>query len=152
MKLFKSLLGIFVIFILVLSTSQFKHSSLYQYLTQNTTNLLEFVKYKLRIVKQNVSEEMNPQRKRPLSLMRHEDKLTMFAPQTFKEFTRYDWDEFWDLIFGHKEVGEGLIKQKVQRDREEIEEHLGTYYPNPFFNFNQQRWDQFWSIIFSKND
>jgi len=152
MKLLKSLIGIFVIFLLVLGAVQFKKSSHYQDLAQNVSNLWETIKYKLGIVKHNISEDIAPQRKRPFSLMRKEDKLKMFMPQVFTKFSRKDWEQFWDLIFGHKRVGEGLIKQKVQRSREEIEEYLKYQYYDYFYNFQKNHWNSFWNIVLGRDD
>ena len=150
MRLLISLFWIFIISLAVLGVVAFKKSYLYHATTNNVSNVWEYVAHNFKVIGKNVSEEMVPQRKRPFSLMAKKDKLMMFAPQAFRELTQEDWRDFWDLIYEHKEVGEGFIKQKVQRSPEEIQDFLSYDYAG-FHQFTEQDWGRFWGVILSKD-
>ena len=150
MKLLISLFWIFIIGLAVLGVAAFKKSYLYHATSNNVSNVWEYLKHNVAVLGKNVSEEMVPQRRRPFSLMAKKDKLMMFAPQAFREFTQEDWNDFWDLIYEHKEVGEGFIKQKVQRSPEEIQDFLSYEFPG-FYYFTENNWGRFWGIILGKD-
>ncbi len=146
MRFFKSLIGLTIVLFLIIGAVKFKNSSLYEISRQNFSNLIEFLKIKLKILKYNISEDISPSRKAPLTFLKKEEKLKLFLPDVFGSFSPQDWREFWDLIYGRKKVGEGLIKQKVYRTKEEIEDYLIYNYPI-FSRFQPQHWDYFWSIV-----
>ncbi|MCD6539344.1 MAG: hypothetical protein J7K37_01375 [Candidatus Omnitrophica bacterium] len=147
MQVFKSLIAIAIVISLVAFTVKFKHSSLYGIVSQNISNLVEFLKVKFNIIKYNVSEDINPSRRASLlTFIKKQEQLKLFLPDIFENFTSQDWKRFWSIIYGRKGVGGGLIKQKVYRSKEEIEDYLIYNYPI-FSRFQKQNWDYFWSIV-----
>ena len=148
----KRFVGLFAVILLVASAFVFKNSVYYKNLKYRLGSFFSKFTSQADIVKHNIGQDINPQRKPPLSFTVKETKLAYFAPQVFGEFDRAEWAEFWMLIYGHKKVGEGPVKQKVYRDKEEIREILMYKYPDPFARnyFTEQHWGYLWSIIFSK--
>ncbi len=148
----KRFIGLVVVIILIVSAVAFKNSIYYRHVKSRLGYFFGTLTNKAQIIKHNIEQDVNPQRKPPLSFSIKEEKLKYFAPQVFGEFGREEWSQFWLLIYGHKKVGDGMIKQKAYRDTEEIKESLMYKYPDPFAKpfFEDRHWDYFWSIIFSR--
>lgn len=152
MSFFKVLSGLLILFFLIVGAITLKETAFPEYLKQNSSNLLETIKYKLGIISHNINEDINPSRKVPVTVIDRQAKLEAFIPQVFENYTEQDWREFWNLIYGYQREGEGIIKQKVYRSKEEIEDYLKYYYPDPFNFMQAQHWDYFWSLALRRQD
>ena len=144
------LIGLLILFILVVGIIAFKNSDYYEPFVNNLSKHKGTIVDNIGILIDNILTDINPARKRPVSFLNKEAKLKDYLPEVFEKFTKEEWDRFWDLIYGLKDEGKGLIKKKVYRNQSEVEDYLGYNYPNPFSYFQRQHWDYFWSIIFDK--
>lgn len=103
-----------------------------------------------------ISYDLNFQfkRSRPLSLLQMETELKLYIGQPFRDFSRKDWEKFWNIIYGiypktdPKEPG--LVSKRRQLTEDEIVYELRNMYPQPFTYFREEHWKMFFSIIFKK--
>ena len=151
MKIFRYFIGVFVLAVLAFSVVQFKKTSSYSSLKYNLSEITNLIKYKLGIIGHNISTDVDPQRKIPLTLIVKQEKLKALSPDyVLGDFTPEEWHNFWELIYGYKEEGEGWPKAKVYRSKGEIEEELIYNYPDPFSYFKDRQWNYFWSVVLGK--
>ena len=116
----------------------------------SSKNLLNSLIYSIKIFSHNIKNEIQPLRKKPLSLLPQQEKLKQFIGEPFISFSDADWEEFWNIIYGYTEITTSYGTITRQRTLEEIQEELIYLYGNPFKYFEKQHWESFWSIIFSK--
>jgi hypothetical protein len=94
-------------------------------------------------------------RRPPITLIERETELKLYIGAPFKDFTRRDWNEFWNLVYGAflKENPEdtNLPKKMRQLTEEEIAQKLTSFYPMPFSFFQERAWQSFFQILF-KNE
>ena len=147
LKMLGSILGIAVLGLIVLAGVSLRNSDFrdrafadYQHISQKARINVENFLY-------NVKEDASPTRKRSDSTMQQEDKLKLFMPDIFQNYSKQDWDDFWKLIYGRRPVGNSWIKQRRYRSVREIQKALAYRYPEPFGYFQGQHWQYFWSII-----
>ncbi len=92
-----------------------------------------------------------PKRSRPISLLERETELKLYVGEPFRSFSREDWSDFWNLIYGvfPRDLPEktGLPKKVRRLSKEEIAEELIRLYPNPFSYFKENHWGMFFGII-----
>ena len=115
---------------------------------------VEKLKHRLGIMGGNIERESVPVRKKPLSTALPETKLrsAFSAPgikNPFAEFTRKDWNRFWNAFYGYKEEEDSFTGAiiKRQRTKKEVEEYLKVHYSNPFYSFQEEHWSWFWNNI-----
>jgi len=94
------------------------------------------------------------QRRRPWSLDQKETELKLYIGEPFRSFSRKDWNDFWQLIYGafpKEEPGkQGLPKKMRQLTLDEISFELMDRYPQPFGFFRENHWKIFFGIILQK--
>ena len=92
-----------------------------------------------------------PKRSRPISLLQKETELKLYVGEPFRSFSRRDWSDFWNLIYGvfHREAPEkaGLPRRVRRLTKEEIAEELTRRYPSPFSYFKEEHWGIFFGLI-----
>jgi len=97
----------------------------------------------------NIERELFPKRRRPFSVVRQETELKLLLSDPFISFSRDDWDEFWDLIYGNRgyDIPENprLPYTHRQLTLREIEEALKGKYPI-FTQFGNMHWEEFWKV------
>jgi hypothetical protein len=99
------------------------------------------------------SKGREPERKRPIGLLERETELALYIGEPFKEFSRDDWREFWNIIYGgfaKVDSGKGLPNRMRQLTPDEIKYELSSRYPQPFSYFREQHWRIFFDIIEKK--
>ena len=148
MKYIKNLIGIAVVIILALGIINFHKIDRLHPLKSTVGSWFGFAKQRVDVFKRNLSFTLAPERKRPLSFLSREAKLSHLAKNVFGQFDPYQWKDFWKLIYDPVEESQGSLKVKRYRSQEEIELHLKYTYSNPFSYFKKEHWDYFWSIVF----
>jgi len=148
MKYIKNLIGIAVVVVLALGIINFHKIDRLVSLKTTIGNWLGFGKQKVDVFKHNLSFTFNPQRRRPLSLLGSEAKLSHLAKNVFGQFDPSQWNDFWSLVYDPIEEDQGDSMVKRYRTQEEIEGYLKYNYSNPFSYFKKEHWDYFWSIVF----
>jgi len=146
MKYILNILAILIVIFLIKVVIDFKNNpdnKFNEFLRDNLIKMSDFFKTK----KQNISVEINPQRKRPFNLIEKEVILREFDPETFGEFTEKDWEDFWSIIYTPIKKKKGNLYVLSFRDREELEAKLLEKYPRPFIYFDKNYWDIFWRDI-----
>ncbi|MDD5561925.1 MAG: hypothetical protein PHT50_07360 [Candidatus Omnitrophica bacterium] len=97
---------------------------------------------------------LEPERHRPVSLLQKETELKLYIGEPFKSFSRSDWEEFWNIIYGIFPKTDpqepGLVSKRRQLTKDEIAYELKNMYPRPFINFQQNHWKTFFEIIFKR--
>ena len=148
MKYIKNLIGIAIVIVLALVVINFHKIDRLTSLKATIGSWFGVTKQKVDIFKHNLSFTVNPQRRRPLSSISREAKLSHLAKNVFGQFEPYQWDEFWNLVYDpiKEKQGESMVKR--YRTQEEIESYLKHSYSNPFSYFKKEHWDYFWSIVF----
>lgn len=95
-----------------------------------------------------------PKRHRPVSLLQKETELKLYIGQPFIDFSKKDWNEFWNLIYGAfpREVADkqGLPKKIRQLTPDEISFELMSRYPQTFAYFRDSHWKTFFGIVLNK--
>ena len=146
MKYIVNILAILIVIFLIKMAIDFKNnpdSEFNEFLRDNFIKISDFLKTK----KQNISVEINPQRKRPFHLIEKEVMLMEFDPETFGNFTEEDWEEFWSIIYSPVKKKKGKFYVLSFRNREELEAKLLEKYSRPFIYFDRHYWDIFWNNI-----
>lgn len=143
--------ALFIVFVFIVGIITLKKSSVYEEVKYQALSLVNLVEHNAKVVKHNVEQEIDPSRKRPLSLLVTQSKLSNFLPDVFGKFRPKDWKKFWSIIYEPREFGEGLVKPQVYRSKQEIKDYLMYHYP-VFSNFREQHWGYFWNIIFGTED
>lgn len=148
MKYFKNAVGIIVVITLALIIINFRKIDSFSSLSRIFDGLSGEVQRRVGVLKNNVSFSTSPQRKRPLSLISREAKLSNLVQNVFGQFEPAQWDDFWSLVYEPIEEEQGGLAVKRYRSQKEIEGYLRYKYPNPFSYFKKETWDYFWSIVF----
>jgi hypothetical protein len=143
-------LSFVIVFLIIIGAISFKKSHLYQSFREKLDNFYQYIAQFIEVKKHNLSMELSPPRKPPLTLIEKETQLRMFLPNFFGRFDREEWENFWALIYEPIEETQGAFKVKRYRTKEEIEDYLAYYYPQPFSYFRKQHWDYFWNIVLGK--
>jgi len=150
MKYFKNLIGIAVVVGLVLGIINFHKIEKLGFLKSKADIWRESIKQKAGAFKHNLSFTFAPERRRPLSFLGREAKLSHLAKNVFGQFDPSQWNDFWNLIYDPIEEEQGNSMVKRYRTQEEIEVYLEYTYSNPFSYFKKEHWDYFWSIVFGE--
>ena len=148
MKYFKNIIGIAIVIALVWGIVNFHKIKELDFLKSKADIWRESIKQKVGVFKHNLSFTFAPERKRPLSSLAEEAKLSHLAQNVFGQFDPSQWGDFWDLIYDPIEEEQGGSMVKRYRTQEEIESYLKYTYSKPFSYFKKEHWDYFWSIIF----
>ncbi len=148
MKYFKNLIGIAVVIALALGIINFHKIGKSGFLRSKADIWRESIEQKVGVFKHNLSFTFAPERKRPLSFISREAKLSHLAKNVFGQFDPSQWNDFWNLIYDPIEEKQGNSMVKRYRTQEEIEGYLKYNYSNPFSHFKKEHWDYFWSIVF----
>lgn len=107
--------------------------------------------YFINLSRKNMEVEMNPQRKRPRNLYARQDRLMMTFGEPFRNFSKKEWEEFWDVVFGVVvETGPQGENIKRQRTHDEVESYLRYNYSRWTANYTADHWREFWNIIYTK--
>jgi hypothetical protein len=111
--------------------------------------------FNLQRAKVTVENFSNPEiiRHRPMTLLQNETELKLYIGQPFLDFSRKDWADFWNLLYGtfpKEPAGEGLPRRVRQLTEDEIAFELMDRYPQPFAYFQKNHWQTFFSIAFKK--
>ncbi|MDD5247258.1 MAG: hypothetical protein PHS09_07695 [Candidatus Omnitrophica bacterium] len=114
---------------------------------------VSFQENKLKTYHDNFFAGNDPEiakRRVPLSAAKEESDLEVVFGEPFASFSRQDWDEFWNVIYGLYQIEEPLEQGLPNRMRQltyaEIAAELARRYPQPFSYFGQQQWEAFFSI------
>lgn len=95
-----------------------------------------------------------PQRRRPVSLLKKETELKLYIGEPFRDFTQKDWDGFWELIYGvfpeEAPLKQRLPKKMVQLTFDAIAFELMSRYPEPFAYFKEEHWKILFGVIQEK--
>lgn len=93
-------------------------------------------------------------RHRLISTVKKETELQMYVGEPFKSFSRSQWREFWNFIYGafpkEKPARAGLPNRMRQLTEDEIATELVSRYPMPFGYFKSNHWRMFFDIVFGK--
>lgn len=93
-------------------------------------------------------------RRRPIIFIEREIELKLYIGEPFRDFTKKDWDEFWNIIYGvfpkDAPEKEGLPRKVRQLTEDEIASELMSRYPQPFAYFNESNWKIFFGIVLKK--
>ncbi len=110
----------------------------------------------MKIGRHNVEYQLSPDRRKPLIVSDKEVSLKQLYPTFFNNFTRDDWNEFWDIIYGiHPLINfnnEKLSPAQRNYSISEIEQVIKKRYPEAFSQFNEENWKIFWKEIFGIMD
>lgn len=152
MKRFISLLISLIFLGLIFSGAwRLANSSLAESFRYKFINEWKKLIYFIKIHIQNIKTELNPPRRRPRNIFLLQDRLKMTLGEPFISYSYQDWQKFWDVIYGLKEVyGPNKERIKRQRTEGEIEDYLRYYYPQYFSQFRREHWKAFWQIIYSR--
>ncbi len=105
----------------------------------------------LKIGRHNVEYRLTPDRRRPLIVIDKEFGLRQLHPALFNSFTRDDWQEFWDIVYGiHPLINfqnEKLPSAERNYSVMEIQRVLVKRYPEGFSGFSVEQWKLFWKEI-----
>lgn len=140
---------------LLLAIGVFALALIFNY-RESIRDLSSFNIQKLRIYIDNFFYEAGkePSRRRPVSLLNKETELKLYIGAPFRDFTRSEWDDFWNLIYGGfpKEEPErkGLPKRNRQLTLDEIASELAQRYPSVFAYFKEKHWRMFFGLILEK--
>ncbi len=97
---------------------------------------------------------LNPERSRPVSTLEKETSLKSYVGEPFISFSKSDWDDFWNILYGvfprDYPDNERLPPKLRQLTTLEMEAELKKRYPSPFSYFQDSHWQQFWQILFGK--
>ena len=133
-------LGFFALLLVILLQNQIKR-------------FFTFQENKLKTYRDNFFAKGNPEiakRRMPLSAAKEESDLEVVFGDPFASFSRQEWDEFWNIIYGlyqiEEPLEEGLPNRMRQLSYAEIAAELTKKYPQPFVYFGQQQWEAFFSI------
>ena len=148
MKYFKNIIGIAVVIALALGIINFHKIERVGFLKSKADIWRESIKHKVDVFKHNLSFTFAPERKRPLSFLSREAKLSHLAKNVFGQFDPSQWNGFWNLIYDPIKEEQGNLMVKRYRTQEEIEGYLKHTYSSPFSYFKKEHWDYFWSIVF----
>jgi len=148
MKYFKNIIGIAIVIALAWGIINFHEIKELDFLKSKADIWRKSIEQKIGVFKHNLSFTFAPERKRPLSSLAEESKLSHLAKDVFGQFDPSQWDDFWDLIYNPIEEEQGGSMVKRYRTREEIEDYLKYTYSKPFTYFKKEHWDYFWDIIF----
>ena len=148
MKYFKNIIGIVVVIVLALGIINFHKIEKVGFLRSKADIWRESMKQKVGVFKHNLSFTFAPERKRPLSFISREAKLSHLAKNVFGQFGPSQWNDFWSLIYDPIKEKQGDLMVKRYRTQEEIEGYIEYTYSNPFSYFKKEHWDYFWSIVF----
>lgn len=107
-----------------------------------------------RIVMDNFSYSMNPERAKGLTTLQEEENLKAYLGEPFGSFHPSDWQEFWNVIYGVYPIDYSQNKRLPPKVRQltyaEMEARLKELYYNPFGYFKEEHWQQFWPIVLGK--
>ena len=148
MKYFKNIIGIAIVIALAWGIINFHEIKELDFLKSKADIWRKSIEQKIGVFKHNLSFTFAPERKRPLSSLAEESKLSHLAKDVFGQFDPPQWDDFWDLIYNPIEEEQGGSMVKRYRTQKEIEDYLKYTYSKPFTYFKKEHWDYFWSIIF----
>lgn len=102
----------------------------------------------------NLSYSVNPERAKSVTAIEKEESLKSFVGDPFIHFSRQDWIEFWNILYGVYPLDYPENKRLPPMVRQftalEMEDKLRALYPRPFAYFKDEHWRQFWGIVFGK--
>jgi len=105
----------------------------------------------MKIGGHNAGYQLTPDRRKPIIISDKEVSLKQLYPSFFNNFTRDDWDEFWDILYGvHpliKFSNEKLPAANRNLSVAEVQEVLIKRYPEAFSQFKEENWKTFWKEI-----
>lgn len=102
----------------------------------------------------NLKYTLNPERAKSITTIEKEESLKSFVGDPFIHFSRQDWDEFWNVLYGvfplEYPENKRLPPFVRQFTYSEMESKLRELYSKPFAYFQDEHWRQFWGIVFGK--
>lgn len=105
----------------------------------------------IKIGGHNVEYQLSPDRRMPLLVINKEYGLRQLHPRFFNSFSKHDWLEFWDIIYGiHPLIdfeNEKLPSAQRNYSTAEIQKVLLKRYPEAFSGFSIEQWKLFWKEI-----
>jgi hypothetical protein len=146
-RIIGALLGLAILLWLALWAWQFSDSYSRDRLLQDMADYKENLGTRLKVLANNIHEEIYPSRSRPISTMEQEDNLKLFAPQLFRRFSHQDWNDFWALIYESFYDKKGGFRARRYHSKDEVEAYLAEKYKDPFAKLNKKGWDAFWQIL-----
>ncbi|MDD5432344.1 MAG: hypothetical protein PHO70_05080 [Candidatus Omnitrophica bacterium] len=111
---------------------------------------------KAKINFDNFFAKANPnlERKRPVAFSERESELQSYFGEPFTDFTREEWSQFWNLMYGlfpKEPAGKpGLPNKMRQLTEDEITSELISLYPQPFLMYQDSHWSSLYQVIFKK--
>ncbi|MBP7088577.1 MAG: hypothetical protein KBB01_04685 [Candidatus Omnitrophica bacterium] len=152
MKYLVNILAIAILFIIILGIVNFKKSDNFESLKDNANGPVNFVKDGLKALKYNIFFDFSQKKKKSISMAREEAELMSLAPHLFGEFSRQDWDKFWEVIYQPIKEKKGNFSFKRYRTKEEMRERFLKLYESAFFGFGSDDWKYFWKITLGENE
>jgi hypothetical protein len=145
MRYLGNLIAIIVVVLLVFGAIKFKQSAAYDSFRFQLNEISRFIQNFISVRKHNITMEIKPSRKTPLTFIQIESELAVWMPQVFEKFTEADWDYFWKLIYEPIKIKKGRFTVKGYRTREEVESILRYKYYDLSF-LNDATWSELWGV------
>lgn len=142
---FGNIIAIVVVAGLVWGAIQFKENPSYYNARSKLQSITSEIKNFINVRKHNISMEMNPPRKAPLSFLEREGKLELWAEEIFGPFSEEDWHFFWSLIYEQISVKEGKYTVKRYRTRQEVESILRDEF-SALSYLKDPEWSELWGV------
>lgn len=128
-------------------------SALY-FARENLRNDLDDLLESARIVMDNFSYSMNPERAKGFITLKEEEDLKAYLGEPFSSFRSSDWQKFWDVIYGVYPLDYSQNRRLPPRVRQlnyaEMQARLKELYHNPFGYFTEEHWQEFWPLVLGK--
>lgn len=109
-----------------------------------------------KIGRHNAEYQLSPDRRKPITVTDKEVGLRQLYPTFFNNFSREDWNEFWDIIYGAHPLINFSNEKLPAADRNlsvaEVQDALMKRYPEAFSQFGSDNWRLFWKEIFGITD
>jgi hypothetical protein len=150
LKYFVNIIAIIIVILLIWGIVQIKEKDKPYPFKGRIERFFDQVKQFVKIKKHNINMETSPPRRRPLTFIKKEETLRLFAPDPFEEFGPDDWRFFWDIFYEPIKEKQGKFMVKRYRTEEEIKIYLTEEYPNPFSYFKPVHWSYFWEIVWGR--
>lgn len=152
MKYFVNILAIIILFAVVLGIINFKKSDDFRSLKNTVDEPVDFVKGGLKALKYNILFDFLQKKEKSVSMVKEEAELMSLSPNLFGEFSRQDWDKFWEVTYKPIKEKKGNFSFKRYRTKEEMKERFLELYGQNFFSFGSDDWKYFWKIVLGKDE
>ena len=152
MKYIVNILAIIILFAVILGIISFKQADSFQPLRDTVNQPINFVKDSLKALRYNILFDFLQKKEKSISMVKEESELMSLSPNSFGEFSRQDWDKFWEVIYQPVKEKKGNFSFKRYRTKEEIKKRFLELYEPAFFGFGSDDWKYFWKIVLKKDE